>query len=48
MKKLTYFSDGQKAKITAINGDKRYLTRITVRKYTLPHSLRICSIPQLK
>ena len=29
MKKLTELSDGQKAKITAINGDKRYLTRIT-------------------
>lgn len=29
MKNLTELSEGQKAKIVAINGDKRYLTRVT-------------------
>ena len=29
MKNLTELSQGQKAKIVAINGDKRYLTRVT-------------------
>jgi len=29
MKKLTEISGGQKAKVIAIKGDKRYLTRIT-------------------
>ncbi|MGN0666883.1 MAG: ferrous iron transport protein A [Huintestinicola sp.] len=29
MKKLTELKNGQKAKISAINGDRRYLSRIT-------------------
>ena len=29
MKNLTELSEGQKAKIVAINGDMRYLTRVT-------------------
>ena len=29
MNKLTDLRDGQKARITAINGDRRYLSRIT-------------------
>ena len=29
MKKLTELSEGHKANIVAINGDKRYLTRVT-------------------
>lgn len=29
MQKLTELRDGQKARITAVNGDRRYLSRIT-------------------
>ena len=29
MPKLTELKDGQKAKITGINGDRRYLSRVT-------------------
>ena len=29
MKKLTELKDGQKAKITGISGDRRYLSRVT-------------------
>lgn len=29
MQKLTELKDGQKARITAVNGDRRYLSRIT-------------------
>jgi fe2+ transport system protein A len=29
MKKLTELKDGQKAKITGIDGDRRYLSRVT-------------------